>query len=74
MAYVHVAGGVEREDGFYRDTHRHPVPPAVFDLLGELCARTTPPGVLLEWDGHFPSDGELDTELRAVSTVMAARR
>ncbi|MEW6472029.1 MAG: DUF692 family multinuclear iron-containing protein [Actinomycetota bacterium] len=27
LAYVHVAGGVER-GGFYRDTHRHTVPAA----------------------------------------------
>lgn len=71
LAYVHVAGGVERNDGFYRDTHRHAVPPEVFELLGELCARSVPPGVLIEWDSHFPTPGELDAELRAVASVMA---
>jgi uncharacterized protein len=71
LAYVHVAGGVERDDGFYRDTHRHAVPPEVFELLGELCARSAPPGVLIEWDSHFPAHGELDAELRAVASVMA---
>jgi uncharacterized protein len=70
LAYVHVAGGVEREDGFYRDTHRHAVPPAVFELLAELCARCAPPGVLVEWDGHFPSEAELEAELRAVTGVL----
>jgi uncharacterized protein (UPF0276 family) len=39
VAYVHVAGGVER-DGLYHDTHAHPTPPAVLDLVAELCART----------------------------------
>jgi uncharacterized protein len=71
LAYVHVAGGIEREDGLYRDTHRHAVPPEVFELLGELCARSAPPGVLIEWDSHFPTQGELDAELRAVASVMA---
>ena len=66
LAYVHVAGGVER-GGFYRDTHRHAVPSAVLDLLDELRARTTPPGVLVEWDGSFPPEAELETELAAVS-------
>jgi uncharacterized protein len=39
IAYVHVAGGVER-DGLYHDTHAHPTPPGVLDLVAELCART----------------------------------
>ena len=71
LAYVHVAGGIEREDGLYRDTHRHAVPPGVFELLGELCARSAPPGVLIEWDSNVPTQGELDAELRAVESVMA---
>jgi uncharacterized protein (UPF0276 family) len=39
IAYVHVAGGVER-DGLYHDTHAHPTPHAVLDLVAEVCART----------------------------------
>ena len=66
LAYVHVAGGVQR-GGFYRDTHRHAVPAAVLDLLAELRARTNPPGVLVEWDGCFPPEAELEAELAAVS-------
>ena len=71
IAYLHVAGGVE-QDGFYRDTHRHPVPPAVLDLLSELARRAAPPAVLVEWDGHFPPDAELDIERRAVTAAVAA--
>jgi uncharacterized protein (UPF0276 family) len=74
LAYVHVAGGVERDDGFYRDTHRHAVPPDVFDLLDELCVRSAPPGVLVEWDGDFPPVDELDTELRTVAAVTGGER
>ena len=40
VAYVHVAGGVER-DGLYHDTHAPPTPPPVLDLLAELCVRCT---------------------------------
>src|SRR4029453_5992672 len=39
VAYVHVAGGVER-DGLYHRTPPPPTPPAVLDLVAELCART----------------------------------
>jgi uncharacterized protein (UPF0276 family) len=68
LAYVHVAGGVER-DGVYRDTHRHAVPSDVLALVGEVCARTTPPGVLIEWDGCFPPEAQLAVEIRSVRKV-----
>src|SRR4051794_4806224 len=42
IAYVHVAGGVER-DGVWHDSHAHPVTQPVLDVLAELCARISPP-------------------------------
>ncbi|MGK5633031.1 multinuclear nonheme iron-dependent oxidase, partial [Streptomyces sp. URMC 123] len=73
IAYVHVAGGVER-DGVWHDSHAHPVPPAVLDVLGELCARVDPPGVLLERDDDFPAAAELAGELAAIGTVVSTAR
>jgi uncharacterized protein (UPF0276 family) len=70
VAYVHVAGGVERE-GLYHDTHAHPVPAAVLDLVKELCARVPVPGVMLERDDRFPSDAELNVELDAIVAAVA---
>ncbi|MGH8906281.1 MAG: DUF692 domain-containing protein [Egibacteraceae bacterium] len=70
LAYVHVAGGIER-GGRYHDTHRHAVPPGVLDVLTELCTRTDPPGVMLERDGDYPDDAELDAELDAIASAMA---
>ncbi|MFI0263175.1 DUF692 domain-containing protein [Streptomyces sp. NPDC017056] len=69
IAYVHVAGGIER-DGVWHDTHAHPVTRPVLDVLAELCARVTPPGVLLERDEDFPAAGELTGELDAIRTVL----
>lgn len=69
IAYVHIAGGVE-EDGIWYDTHAHPVPPPVLDLLAELCARSVPPGVLLERDGDFPDAAGLAAELAAVRAAV----
>ena len=46
LAYVHVAGGSERE-GLYHDTHTCTTPVAVLEILEELCARVVVPGVLL---------------------------
>jgi uncharacterized protein len=71
IAYVHVAGGVER-DGLYHDTHAHPTPDAVLDLVAELCSRRDPPGVLLERDDDYPPEPELTAELDAIAA--AARR
>ncbi|KUJ70997.1 endonuclease [Streptomyces albus subsp. albus] len=68
IAYVHVAGGVER-DGVWHDSHAHPVSAPVLEVLAELCARTTPPGVLLERDEDFPDYRELAAELDAIRAV-----
>ncbi|RLK61645.1 DUF692 domain-containing protein [Actinokineospora cianjurensis] len=69
LAYVHVAGGME-VDGVYHDTHAHAVPQGVLDLLGELCDRVRPPGVLLERDDHYPADTVLADELAAIRAVV----
>ncbi|MFF9843475.1 DUF692 domain-containing protein [Streptomyces sp. NPDC013740] len=74
IAYVHVAGGLER-DGVWHDTHAHPVARPVLDILADLASRTSPPGVLLERDDLFPAREELAAELDAIrTTVTTARR
>ncbi|GHH81265.1 DUF692 domain-containing protein [Streptomyces capitiformicae] len=69
IAYVHVAGGFER-DGVWHDSHAHPVPQQVLDILADLASRVTPPGVLLERDENFPEPGELERELGAIRGVL----
>lgn len=72
IAYVHVAGGFER-DGVWHDSHAHPVPPPVLDILADLTARVEVPGVLLERDENFPEPAELRGEIEAIrETVTAA--
>ncbi|MFB8175523.1 DUF692 domain-containing protein [Streptomyces sp. NPDC055966] len=73
LAYVHVAGGFER-DGVWHDSHAHPVPRPVLDILTELAARTTPPGVLLERDENFPEPTELERELTLIRDAVTAGR
>ncbi len=65
IAYVHVAGGVEK-DGVWHDTHAHPVTAPVLDVLAELRSRVDPPGVLLERDDAFPPGAELAAELETI--------
>ncbi|MFD6418827.1 DUF692 family multinuclear iron-containing protein [Streptomyces sp. NPDC060194] len=69
IAYVHVAGGFER-DGVWHDSHAHPVPAPVLDILADLASRVAPPGVLLERDENFPAPAELAAELDSIRTVL----
>lgn len=70
IAYVHVGGGAFR-DGRYHDTHSDPIVPGVLTLLEELCARTAPPGILLERDSNFPPSAEMRSELDAIAAAAA---
>ncbi|MGW0537308.1 DUF692 domain-containing protein [Streptomyces sp. NPDC003032] len=69
IAYVHVAGGFER-DGVWHDSHAHPVPAPVLAILSDLASRVTPPGVLLERDENFPEPAELERELNAIRATV----
>ncbi|MEU1346324.1 DUF692 domain-containing protein [Streptomyces sp. NPDC005795] len=73
IAYVHVAGGVEK-DGVWHDTHAHPVTAPVLDVLAELRSRIAPPGVLLERDDDFPAAAGLAGELDAIRATLDADR
>lgn len=73
IAYVHVAGGVEK-DGVWHDTHAHPVTAPVLDVLAELRSRIAPPGVLLERDDDFPPAAGLAGELDAIRATLDTDR
>ncbi|MBZ9641515.1 DUF692 domain-containing protein [Streptomyces sp. PSKA30] len=73
LAYVHVAGGFER-DGVWHDSHAHPVPQPVLDILTDLASRVSPPGVLLERDENFPEPAELERELTAIRDALEEGR
>ncbi|WP_251095354.1 DUF692 domain-containing protein [Streptomyces sp. Caat 7-52] len=73
IAYVHVAGGFER-DGVWHDSHAHPVPRPVLDILTGLASRVAPPGVLLERDENFPEPVELERELNAIREAVTTGR
>lgn len=72
IAYVHVAGGIER-DGVYHDTHQHPIPSAVLDLLSDLTSIAEVPAAMLERDGRFPPEAELFAELDAIEAALTMK-
>ncbi|MEU6992738.1 DUF692 domain-containing protein [Streptomyces sp. NPDC046465] len=69
IAYVHVAGGFER-DGVWHDSHAHPVPEPVLAILADLASRVRPPGILLERDENFPEPAELERELDTIRATV----
>ncbi|ARF75997.1 endonuclease [Kitasatospora albolonga] len=71
IAYVHVAGGIEK-NGVWHDTHAHPVTAPVLGVLAELRSRVDPPGVLLERDDAFPPGAELAAELETIRATLRA--
>ncbi|MEU6404874.1 DUF692 domain-containing protein [Streptomyces sp. NPDC046985] len=73
VAYVHVAGGFER-DGVWHDSHAHPVSRPVLDVLTDLASRVSPPGILLERDENFPEPAELEEELATIRQAVQRGR
>jgi uncharacterized protein len=73
VAYVHVAGGEERE-GIYHDTHASRTPPEVIAMVDALSAAHDVPGFMLERDGAFPPDAELHSELDAIAVAISNGR
>lgn len=69
IAYCHVAGG-QQSGGHYHDTHRHPVPAEVLDLVAEFCLDQPVP-LMLERDGDYPPAAELLDELDAIAAAGA---
>lgn len=73
LAYIHVAGGIFKGD-LYHDTHCHAIKNPVLDLLRQACAKADAPMVLLERDGLFPLELELNKELDVITQLMSAKR
>lgn len=71
VAMLHVAGGASVE-GFYEDTHAHPVPEPVFALVDELFARVGSRPVLLERDAGFGPFGTLAGEVARLRRMAEA--
>lgn len=68
LAYVHVAGGIQRPD-FYYDSHAHRIAGGPLALLHHLQQRVGAVPVLLERDDHFGTRGELEAELDDIRAV-----
>jgi uncharacterized protein (UPF0276 family) len=59
---MHVAGGT-LENGFYFDTHAHPVPDAVFELVRRVLATNPEAATLLERDAALGDPEAIFTEV-----------
>lgn len=70
VVQIHLAGGYYL-DSVLLDTHSHPVPADVLDLLRYAAPRTPNlRGILIERDQNFPPFAELLTEMEQVREVV----
>ena len=75
---VHVAGGTTvREDylarPFFADTHSHPVPDPVLELLDYVLARHTPRAIVLERDDRLHAVDEILDDLARIRARIGSR-
>lgn len=69
VVQCHVVGG-HWEGDLLHDSHSHPVPEAVWDLLIHLQSKTSVHGVLLERDEHIPPFAELMPEIQRAQSIL----
>lgn len=65
VAYLHIAGG-RMQEGFYSDTHAHPVDAALLTTLDEVLGRLGAKPLLLERDAGFTTEAALRAELETL--------
>lgn len=70
IAYMHVAGGTMKK-GLYHDTHAHPLPGAVLQLVSDIALRLPGVPAMLERDDCFPVQKELFAELDSIEEALA---
>jgi uncharacterized protein len=73
---VHLAGGVTVEDHFlaqpyFVDSHSHPVPDEVLDLLEYALARQAPANIIIERDGRLDALSEVLDDVAHVRARLA---
>lgn len=68
IVQLHFVGG-HSEQGMLIDSHSHPTPQAVWDLMDYVLSRAPVKGVILERDENLPEFSELITELERARTL-----
>lgn len=68
VVQLHFAGGHWHEDSLI-DSHSHPTPPEVWDLLDEAVSRAPVRGIILERDENLPPLAELLDELERARAI-----
>jgi uncharacterized protein (UPF0276 family) len=70
IAYCHMAGGTHGTEA-YHDTHAHPIPREVFELLAYVVSKAPSlPGCMLERDGAYDDRAGINAELDTIAATM----
>jgi uncharacterized protein (UPF0276 family) len=70
IAYCHMAGGTHGTD-VYHDTHAHPIPREVFELLAYVVSKAPSlPGCMLERDGAYDDRSGINEELNTIAATI----
>jgi uncharacterized protein (UPF0276 family) len=75
---IHLAGGTTVSENylerpFFADTHSHPVPDAVLELLDHVLERHTPLAIILERDDRLHAVDEILDDLARIRSRIASR-
>ncbi len=75
---IHVAGGIAVSQGgrkprFLADSHSHPAPEGVLDLLDHVLERHSPAAIVLERDDRLDAVEEIMDDIRRIRARVATR-
>ncbi len=73
VVQLHFVGG-KWHGGLFVDSHSHPTPPAVWDLMEEVLARAPVKGAILERDENLPGWEPLAVELKRARQMGRGHR
>ncbi|MEZ4296394.1 MAG: DUF692 domain-containing protein [Polyangiaceae bacterium] len=70
VSSIHLAGGHVDDEGTLVDSHSHPVPPRVWDLLARVGSEVSPRWTIVERTENFPPYSELLAEIAEARRVL----
>lgn len=74
VSQMHLAGGIQKPDGSWEDSHSHPVMPEVWPLYEEVLKRSPAETVIVERDSRFNPFEEVLEDVRKARALFYKHR